>query len=70
MLCVCGHYKYFNSFSVGAVYISQILTYENAQQTRDIELMLGQCWPAVYDVGPTIDPTLVQYLVFAGPPLH
>ena len=23
------------------------------QQTRDIESMLGQCWPAVYDVGPT-----------------
>ena len=21
------------------------------QQTRDIELMLSQCWPAVYDVG-------------------
>ena len=24
-----------------------------SQQTRDLELMLDQCWPAVYDVGPT-----------------
>ena len=29
--------------------------------------MLVQCWPTVYDVGPTsnIEPTLVQCLVFA-----
>ena len=26
-----------------------------AQQTRDIEPMLVQCWPAVYDIGPTIN---------------
>ena len=25
-----------------------------SQQTRDIEPMLGQCLPAVYDVGPTL----------------
>ena len=25
------------------------------QQTRDIEQMLVQCWPAVYDVGPTFN---------------
>ena len=24
------------------------------QQTRDIELMLGQCWTSVVDVGPTL----------------
>ena len=25
------------------------------QQTRDIDLMLVQCWATVYDAGPTLD---------------
>ena len=25
-----------------------------AQQTRHIDPMLDQCWPTVYDVGPTL----------------
>ena len=27
---------------------------ESAQQTRDIETVLGRCWAAVYDGGPTV----------------
>ena len=30
------------------------LTTSLSQQSRDVEPMLGQCWPAVYDVGPTL----------------
>ena len=26
----------------------------SCQKTRDIEPMLGQCWPSVYDAGPTL----------------
>ena len=29
MLWVCGHQKYFNSFSAGAVFIGQILMYKD-----------------------------------------
>ena len=28
--------------------------YANSQQTRHFDPMLGQCWPTVYDVGPTL----------------
>ena len=38
--------------------------YYHSQKTRHIEPMLGQSWPAVYDVGPTVTQH-VQCLVFA-----
>ena len=54
MLWVYGHYKYVNSFSAGTVLIRQNLGGGPTQQTRHIDQMLDQCWPIVYDVGPTL----------------
>ena len=38
----------------------------SAQQTRDAGPTLVYCWPAVYDVGPTVNQRLCQRLMFAG----
>ena len=37
-----------------------------AQQTRDIEPMLVQCWPALYDVGPTLNQHLFNVSCLLG----
>ena len=39
---------------------------EPTQQTRDIELMLFQCWPAVYDIGPTLNQHLFNVSCLLG----
>ena len=36
------------------------------QETQDIESMLDYRWSIVYDVGPKLNPTLIQRLVSAG----
>ena len=44
-----------------------IMTFEgNSQQTQYIEPMLGQCWPAVYDVGPTLTPHWINGACLLG----
>ena len=41
------------SFKGGCVWVDK--READPQQTRDIEPLLVQCWPAVYDVGPTLN---------------
>ena len=36
MLCVYGHYKYFNSVTVGTVSIRQILMYKDGPRTERV----------------------------------
>ena len=40
MLWVYGYYKYFNSFSVGTVFIRQILTYKDGPHTERADHMI------------------------------
>ena len=62
IVCVCM------SVSVGNGVKNQVdpITVVLSQQTRYINPMLAQCWPTVYDAGPTLDQHWVDVSCLLG----
>ena len=49
-----GHVDCVIFLKLGKKFTAILMMIMCTQQTQDIESMLGQCWPDVYDSGPTL----------------